>query len=617
MKTITLIYIIIFSFLLKAEINLDSIEIIFKHNISQKELYSNNLNNSSSNKSNHNKLKHHKGNDNILEYKNQNKIQVQFGLPDNFPEIKVNSTSLDNGFVFLSNITETFKLDMYLLIIDSYGKPFYYKKMTDYNDYCTDFKLQANGLFTYYSNSAYAYLVMDSSFTVIDTIRCKNGAVTDLHELIYLPNGHKLLMGDEYKLFDLTSLNPKWNPNAVLYNIIIQELDESDNVVFEWNSFDHYNILDATNDIDVTGNNPVIDYAHSNALIYDNDGNYIISNRNMDEITKINSQTGDIIWRWGGKNNQFKFINDSIGFSHQHAIRRIENGNITMLDNGNLHWDKAPSRALEYKLDEVNKTAELVWQYVNSPSVHTEFMGSMQRLANGNSFIEWSDTNTAAAIEINSKNQKIYEMWLPENVSTYRAYKFNLNSSYYSSFVPKLLEPAIGDNFRADSIRLVWSKNKFAQGFNIQVAMDSDFTQLIYNKFSFDTTVVIHSIDSNTQYFWRVKSYNNNDTVGGFNGYANISTFNTNLFYDLKISQNFPNPFTEQTLINYSIPNNSNVEIVIYNSLGREICKLLNEFENKGNHQIIFYSNDLPNGIYYCKLQSESNKSILPIVLLK
>ena len=74
----------------------------------------------------------------------------------------------------------------------------------------------------------------------------------------------------------------------------------------------------------------------------------------------FNRNTGAIIWRLGGKNNQFSFINDTIGFSHQHAIRRLENGNISLFDNGNYHSPPF-SRAIEYSLNENNKTATLVW----------------------------------------------------------------------------------------------------------------------------------------------------------------------------------------------------------------------------------------------------------------
>ena len=46
----------------------------------------------------------------------------------------------------------------------------------------------------------------------------------------------------------------------------------------------------------------------SNAIDIDFDGNFLISSRGLDEITKIDRFTGDVIWRWGGCQNQFNFF---------------------------------------------------------------------------------------------------------------------------------------------------------------------------------------------------------------------------------------------------------------------------------------------------------------------
>ena len=62
-------------------------------------------------------------------------------------------------------------------------------------------------------------------------------------------------------------------------------------------------------------------------------------------------EDGRILWRLGGKNNEFTFVNDPERFSQQHSIRRIPNGHVMLFDNGNYH--AVPhSRAVEYALDE-------------------------------------------------------------------------------------------------------------------------------------------------------------------------------------------------------------------------------------------------------------------------
>ena len=102
-----------------------------------------------------------------------------------------------------------------------------------------------------------------------------------------------------------------------------------------------------------------------------------------------------------------------------------------MFDNGNLHTTQV-SRACEYKLDQVNKTATLVWQYHNTPEIYTFAMGSVERLPNGNTLIGWgaNTTSSVAATEVDPYGNKALEITFPfQGVWSYRALKFTLPSS--------------------------------------------------------------------------------------------------------------------------------------------------------------------------------------------
>src|SRR5262249_53229576 len=141
----------------------------------------------------------------------------------------------------------------------------------------------------------------------------------------------------------------------------------------------------------------------------------------MDEITKIDRQTGEIIWRWGGNNNQFTLLGDTLWFSHQHAIRLLSNGHYTLFDNGNFHSPPF-SRAAEYVLDQNKRTATLVWQYRNVPDIYGNATGYVQRLYNGNTLICWGTTHPNIT-EVTASGQKVMEVSLPSNQYTYRAYR--------------------------------------------------------------------------------------------------------------------------------------------------------------------------------------------------
>jgi len=335
-------------------------------------------------------------------------------LPASFPPIQ--STIYQTpapGMLFLASFSAAPNITPYLMIIDDNGTPLFYRAMSAA---CFDFKRQPNGLLTYYDSGKLKYYEMDSTYTVVDSFQCGNGLLTDEHELRLLPNGHALLMSYDGQDVDMSEFVDGGDPDAQVVGCVIQELDENKNVVFEWRSWDHFQITDATHE---NLQAEYIDYVHANALEVDFDGNILLSSRHMDEITKIDRQTGDIIWRWGGKNNEFNFQGDTLQFSHQHAIRRLDNGHYVLFDNGNYH-STPYSRAVEYDLNQHSLTARNVWQYRNTPDTYGFAMGYVQRLANGNTLITWG-TGKPNLIEVDPAGNKVMEMALPVNVFSYRA----------------------------------------------------------------------------------------------------------------------------------------------------------------------------------------------------
>jgi len=156
-------------------------------------------------------------------------------------------------------------------------------------------------------------------FEVIDTIRAANGMLADNHELIITPDNHKFLLVHDVQLVDMSVIVPGGNPAATVIGLIVQELDENDELVYQWRSWDHFEITDAAYRINLQGS--IIDYVHGNSIDIDSDTTMVISSRNMDEVTKINRQTGEIIWRLGGKRNEFAFADSTQMFCHQHDAR--------------------------------------------------------------------------------------------------------------------------------------------------------------------------------------------------------------------------------------------------------------------------------------------------------
>jgi hypothetical protein len=305
-----------------------------------------------------------------------------------------------------------------LMIVDDEGVPIFARKV---RGRALDFKLQPNGWLTYFDASAGYYYALDSSFAVVDSFRCGNGYATDLHDLRLLPDGHALLMSYDPQTIDMSKVVPGGQESARVAGLIVQELDRAKRVVFQWRSWDNYQITDAT-DRDFTA--AVIDYAHGNSVEKDTDGNLIVSSRHMDEVTKISRRTGEMVWRWGGKNNQFTFVNDPIGFSHQHHVRRIANGNVTLFDNGFYHSPPF-SRAVEYRLDEARRTATLVWEHRPTPPVIAYALGSVQRLDSGNTVIGWGSVEGTTVTEVTPAGEVVAGLALDRPLVSYRSFRFD------------------------------------------------------------------------------------------------------------------------------------------------------------------------------------------------
>lgn len=83
------------------------------------------------------------------------------------------------------------------------------------------------------------------------------------------------------------------------------------------------------------------------------------------------------------------------------------------------------------------------------------------------------------------------------------------------------------------------------------------------------------------------------------------------------LTQNYPNPFNPSTKIEYSIPEESFVQLKVYDILGNEVAQLVNEEQSAGTYRADFTSENLASGIYIAKLQAGSYTKTIKMSLLK
>ncbi len=85
----------------------------------------------------------------------------------------------------------------------------------------------------------------------------------------------------------------------------------------------------------------------------------------------------------------------------------------------------------------------------------------------------------------------------------------------------------------------------------------------------------------------------------------------------LMLYQNYPNPFNSSTIIKYDIPIRTKVLLEIYNTLGQKVYTLIDQVVEAGSHQITFYGNNLPSGVYYYKLTTNQITKTNKLIILK
>ncbi len=76
-----------------------------------------------------------------------------------------------------------------------------------------------------------------------------------------------------------------------------------------------------------------------------------------------------------------------------------------------------------------------------------------------------------------------------------------------------------------------------------------------------------------------------------------------------RLSQNYPNPFNPSTTINYDLPYDSRVNIILFDMSGRQVANVVNDFKPAGYHTVTFNASALSSGTYFYRIDANGNGS--------
>jgi Arylsulfotransferase (ASST) len=315
------------------------------------------------------------------------------------------------------------------MIVDNRGQVVWFRPLPGSYGRAMDFKVQSyRGIpvLTWIEQILGEYVIFDSFYREIARFRAANGYVGDHHEFLISPQDTALITSYAAVRWDLSPVGGL--RDRLAWQGIAQELDiETGEILFEWHSLDHVGVEETYAKPGEVRDYPGTDYFHINSIDVDHDNNLLISGRETFAVYKIDRNTGEVIWRLGGKRSDFE-MGPGTRFAYQHDARRQRDGTITIFDNGTTVFPGGipeaieESRGIVLELDEEQMTASLVRQYTHPDKKYADAAGNMQVLPNANVVIGWG--RALAISEFSHDGKLLFDASLPSLNKSYRAFRF-------------------------------------------------------------------------------------------------------------------------------------------------------------------------------------------------
>ena len=475
------------------------------------------------------------------------------------------------------------------------------------------------------------------------------------HDIFQLPNGNYIGLGTSYGEGPIP-IGP-WTPlfqglgfeadgETIEFDWMGDKIIEWDadtkEEVWTWNVFDHFSMLD----YDIYGgiwyeayNTNRFDWTHANAIWFDEDDSAIyLSSRHLNRITKIAYPSGEVIWNLGHELGSGDVdCGEDIGFSFQHSIQKLSNGNILTFDNGNLSeifldQDIKTSRSLEIDILETQSgcEAELVWEYVLPENLYGYLSGNTQKLENGN-YLSTTIGGSGTSVEVNQNGDSIWEanynLQIPDGL-VYRAMRIpGIFPIAYSVTFPQMINDLYELNIGGEDLLVsVLNNGDYTQTFDVNFnIIDNDN----FGNYEAELTISpIHHIQKSKTYILNIYSLNqleNNITTLTLNPDEDIIlSFGGNILDNLNpndvefsLSAPYPNPFNPSVNFEVNVMDTQSIDIDIFDIYGNKIQDIYSGFLNYGLHNFTWNASNFSAGVYIIQCKSKNNILTEKVYLIK
>jgi hypothetical protein len=263
-------------------------------------------------------------------------------------------------------------------------------------------------------------VIVNSAYQQIGRIHGGNGLKADLHDFHISSQGTAVMT-----VFDPIDcdLSAQGGPRGgAVTDSIFQEIDLRTGLVRrEWHSLDHVPLSDSYSPAHTTSTEWPFDFFHINSVDQLAGERTLISARNTSALYELNTLTGQVLLRVGGKHSDVTLARGS-ATAYQHDATVLENGTISMFDNGADPKVHSQSRGLVVAINPQAKTDTVVAQYEHPSALSSGSQGNIQQLANGDVFVGWGSRPYFS--EFSASGALLLDGHMHGSYQSYRTYRF-------------------------------------------------------------------------------------------------------------------------------------------------------------------------------------------------
>jgi len=190
--------------------------------------------------------------------------------------------------------------------------------------------------------------------------------------------------------------------------------------------------------------------------------------------------------------------------------------------------------------------------------------------------------------------------------------------------VPLATSPEPRSRSNPSTVSFSWFSVDDAPFFDIQVATDPVFDEIIFNGQDLTETVAEHvELTLDELYYWRVRArregYNSRWSEPAYFSTGLVTSNEAIAELPLKagLDQNYPNPFNPSTILPFTVPNADHVRLEVYDILGRRVAVLIDGFTPAGEHRIPFDASGLASGVYIYRMATADVSFSRKMLLLR